>query len=1118
MDDNDLGGELQGLTPIVPFSPLLSHLQRMQSLPRQALSAIPRLIDNGPLKLPSWITKDLIMGILSGKYEYFVSDDDSFLGKAERICMMRYVEGSVEFLVKSSCSVFCKWVHETEFMQYKVFSKLLEVFYLHPFDFDQLQVNGSIIVLTSREAKERTEYLFRIDNGQFVVFYWGAALNSLEMSSAGVYEAVKTRILRQKPPPVEDVVPFESRDLMPYQVEGVNWLLKIWKRGKSGCVLGDDIGMGKTIQFLSFWAHLREHTAWKGPCLVLVNDVRNLRSWTDHISVIGKSATIVYEGSRQECKVLREWALVSRDDEGNIQKDYLPFELVLMTYDRFSRDFEHLKSIPFQIVCCDNLIVVNVISRLVSISDIPFKVVLFDNGFDAGFERMQYILKFVQPDVDWKAMFDRRAKTVVLCRRRVDLAPKNTYRKDLVAFVAPTPWQSVFLRLINLHQLGEMLAADSEKSTWMSGDVMAKRICNHPYLINGLESFLDSKIRAEKKSKMIGCSSKFIFLDMVIPICLQQNKPVIIMTQIHDLIGLLDEFCASREYSKLVLTTETTTEERQRIMYQFNSESPPDVLMSTVPLYSYEVASGRIMFVLDADWHPEEYIMPLSSFFAPATDHEVITVIHVVNFGCYDHEEYIERQRNRFLWQESVSLCEMENTVLNVPPDILSITGGPKSDINEALQEVAQVVSAMDFPAIDQAIRDMTTPTRVDDRMLMEFVEHFGNLRRKPRKGGHYGHYRELSVAEFQLLAEMMIKYGYGAWTVISRRMGLSSSHISSYARALIVVVFRCLPFIDVPSYPILIQSLIDDIDNFSISGLFCCNKASITSLPEYPDLHDTVQKLKKHNHLLDRFDKYTFLSILEQRLIYRKWSKSFGRNNFLFSRLPPPKVHAVDRLAFDAFVDHLDMNIDDPRIKDIISIMKYDLISNGKVDGMSATFPWWSEAEIDAAIRTVIKYGFDYLSPEELHARSGILSKTKEEVVSFITGLKEVVSSGESCLVRLRHLDKAPDLIQESTDSWKGLTETQIADIKFHAQAMNNVHILLSTVSKLDTLELPVPWQKDDFCRLLRAIVRHGLPSFEAILDDPTTRLPSRSTPDGKLIPCFASIHDFAWYIDRLT
>ena len=44
--------------------------------------------------------------------------------------------------------------------------------------------------------------------------------------------------------------------LMPYQIEGLQWLLSLWENGLNG-ILADEMGLGKTIQIISLIAHLR---------------------------------------------------------------------------------------------------------------------------------------------------------------------------------------------------------------------------------------------------------------------------------------------------------------------------------------------------------------------------------------------------------------------------------------------------------------------------------------------------------------------------------------------------------------------------------------------------------------------------------------------------------------------------------------------------------------------------------------------------------------------------------------------------------------------------------------------------------------------------------------------
>ena len=47
--------------------------------------------------------------------------------------------------------------------------------------------------------------------------------------------------------------------LLPYQIDGLQWMASLWENGLSG-ILADEMGLGKTIQVISLIAHLRLRT------------------------------------------------------------------------------------------------------------------------------------------------------------------------------------------------------------------------------------------------------------------------------------------------------------------------------------------------------------------------------------------------------------------------------------------------------------------------------------------------------------------------------------------------------------------------------------------------------------------------------------------------------------------------------------------------------------------------------------------------------------------------------------------------------------------------------------------------------------------------------------------
>ena len=68
--------------------------------------------------------------------------------------------------------------------------------------------------------------------------------------------------------------------LKPYQVAGVKWLASLWCNGING-ILADQMGLGKTVQTLGLFAHLRGRKVF-GPFLV-VAPLSTLPNWVNEI-------------------------------------------------------------------------------------------------------------------------------------------------------------------------------------------------------------------------------------------------------------------------------------------------------------------------------------------------------------------------------------------------------------------------------------------------------------------------------------------------------------------------------------------------------------------------------------------------------------------------------------------------------------------------------------------------------------------------------------------------------------------------------------------------------------------------------------------------------------------
>lgn len=114
----------------------------------------------------------------------------------------------------------------------------------------------------------------------------------------------KRRTIRLDAQPSNIAEPYKMH---PYQLEGLNWLIKLHDHGING-ILADEMGLGKTLQTISLLAYLRENRGCKGPHLVVVpksvvgNWMRELKKFCPVIKAVKMMAT-----KDERNKIVSEW-------------------------------------------------------------------------------------------------------------------------------------------------------------------------------------------------------------------------------------------------------------------------------------------------------------------------------------------------------------------------------------------------------------------------------------------------------------------------------------------------------------------------------------------------------------------------------------------------------------------------------------------------------------------------------------------------------------------------------------------------------------------------------------------------------------------------------------------
>jgi DNA repair protein RAD16 len=117
-----------------------------------------------------------------------------------------------------------------------------------------------------------------------------------------------------------------SRELKPFQLEGLSWMQAMEKTAWGGGLLGDEMGMGKTIQAVSLI--MSDYPA-KNPSLVLIPPVA-LMQWQQEIGdyTDGTLKTFVFHSTNKSTK-------------GMSVKELKKYDVILMSYNSLESMFRH---------------------------------------------------------------------------------------------------------------------------------------------------------------------------------------------------------------------------------------------------------------------------------------------------------------------------------------------------------------------------------------------------------------------------------------------------------------------------------------------------------------------------------------------------------------------------------------------------------------------------------------------------------------------------------------------------------------------------------------------------------------------------------------------------------
>ena len=344
------------------------------------------------------------------------------------------------------------------------------------------------------------------------------------------------------------------------------------------------------------------------------------------------------------------------------------------------------------------------------------------------------------------------------------------------------------------------------------------------------------------------------------------------------------------------------------------------------------------------------------------------------------------------------------------------------------------------------------------------------------------------SASAYEIMDELR-NSGYGNWEAMSEKFqGHSASQIERFSLALILLCFRAIPAMQIATFPFLLKKLEKDVYDFKLDMLICTKKGKwIQAVNDQNDLYMEVNACKPLKDTI--YDiAFEFLSVIEMKLIAKTWLTFNNMASFNFNRIPPKYTKKDPQYLEELCAERSDFDPYDERIQAIVNTMRSDIIAGGRIFA-AKQLEFWTATEFAAVTYMMKNFTFSLDNPLQLHMKTGLISKTTEQVVVFVTHLQGLVMKRlKKFPVVLKSnitmFDRAPeDLISsKGAQSW---TQIQKKDYNDLVERMSVLRILQTCAERIADFPETTTWSNYHSKKLFKYIIEFGLESMRSILLD---------------------------------
>eukprot|EP00878_Enallax_costatus_P041488 GHUV01048280.1.p1 GENE.GHUV01048280.1~~GHUV01048280.1.p1 ORF type:complete len:726 (+),score=243.32 GHUV01048280.1:273-2450(+) len=456
-------------------------------------------------------------------------------------------------------------------------------------------------------------------------------------AAAAVSDAAGSLMARQRA-----LIPLIQGELRDYQLAGVTWLISLYQNGLNG-ILADQMGLGKTVQTISFLSHLRSNGT-NGPFLI-IGPLSTLRNWVAEVRRFCPSMPVLeYHGKGAKARA-------------QLRAQHMPlglagpdFPCVVSTYEIVMADIKALARYQWKYVVVDEgHRLKNFECKLIrDLRMLPAgnKLLLTGTPLQNNLSELWSLLNFLLPDVfaslsDFQSWFDfgeavgseSADKAILAAEQRNNVVSKlhNLLkpfmlrrlksdveiclpRKQEILLYAPmtAKQQEINAQLLDKSLMDELSKLAESEGTSTKGMRSGKNMlmdmrknCNHPDLII---SEVEASLNYPTPDVLIEQCGKLALLDRLLKKLHEKGHKVLIFSQMTKMLDLLESYLEQSGHQACRLDGSVGYEARQEAIDKFNTDSNTWVFLLSTRAggLGINLTAADTVIIYDSDWNPHQ--------------------------------------------------------------------------------------------------------------------------------------------------------------------------------------------------------------------------------------------------------------------------------------------------------------------------------------------------------------------------------------------------------------------------------------------------------------------------------------------------------------------------------